>query len=96
MLSKGIHILSNIHARGRRPTFGKKWSCCCSTAAVRSPASVVCEKVIANQSNKYFDKSIEADMYQWWEHAGYFKPTELPGRPSFVIPMVGNPLWWFV
>lgn len=79
---------------------------CCSlsssnnlrTNAECTLSSVVYDKIIANQSNKYFDKSIEKDMYQWWEQAGYFKPAEdsititssrdFANRPTFVIPMV--------
>jgi hypothetical protein len=80
-------IWSNSHKKIRRV---------CSTCIGSDVATAGLRgQVLANQTNKYFDKSIEADMYRWWEQSGYFKPAAdatggVSDRPTYVVPMVGN------
>lgn len=38
--------------------------------------------------NKYFDfKTVEREVYEWWEASGYFKPSTDERRKPFVLPM---------
>jgi valyl-tRNA synthetase len=42
------------------------------------------------KESKYFEfKKLEAEIYQWWEESGYFKPSEYNPNESepFVLPM---------
>lgn len=43
---------------------------------------------IAESESKYFEfQRMEKDIYQWWEHSGYFKPKDDATAKPFVIPM---------
>ena len=38
--------------------------------------------------DKYFEfKTVEKEVYEWWESSGYFKPSEDKSKPPFVLPM---------
>ena len=41
------------------------------------------------RNDKYFNKDVEMDVYNWWEREGYFKPSDIPNnsKPIYTITM---------